>query len=113
LDGATGGLLLFYNKRAFCGVASNDKLLRRYIGGTQMLWFPADPIAGSRLHLRIVNTDNVASFFMSSSRTEWRKIWIRRGVFHSVPDLIGAIDEFMRLRPLYSSGMVRARRSAR
>jgi xylan 1,4-beta-xylosidase len=95
LDGAVGGLLLFYNQHAFCGVSASDRQLQLYKVGALATYFPAGPAVGRKLFLSVLNTDDVASFFISADGNAWRKICCFEvaGYNHNV------FDGFLSLRP--------------
>ena len=101
LEGAVGGLLLFYNQHAFCGVSASDKQLQVYKAGAPAPFYQAGPALGTKLQLRVVNLDNTASFFISADGNEWRKIcsFEVAGYNHNV------FDGFLSLRPaVFSMG---------
>ncbi|AKC78788.1 hypothetical protein XB05_08660 [Xanthomonas arboricola] len=108
-DGATGGLLLFYNGRAFCGLACAADRVRVYRIGQEQLFTPGGDAVGARVHLRVVNDDNVATFFLSGDGEAWRKVvsFEVAGYNHNV------FDGFLSLRPgvfAMDTGQVRCRR---
>jgi xylan 1,4-beta-xylosidase len=95
-EGATGGLLLFYNKRAFCGLASDQKKLHLYRMGTEATFIAGGgPAIGSHCFLRVNNNANVASFLLSANGTDWRTVcsFEVAGYNHNV------FDGFLSLRP--------------
>jgi len=98
---ALGGLLLFYDGRFFCGLASNASRFRSYKGGVEPLFVPALPAIGPNLFLRLVNDANVASFFYSHDGRTWTK--------HSSFEVSGynhnVADGFLSLRPaIFAAG---------
>ena len=72
--GAQAGLLLFYDEKLFCGVAADDKRLHRYKLGKPMLYPPGPPSPGSRLRLKVVNEDQVASFYVAQGESAWTRL---------------------------------------
>lgn len=101
LEGAVGGLLLFYNQHAFCGVSASDKQLQVYKAGAPSPFMTPGPALGARLQLRVINVDNTASFFIGAQGMEWRKIcsFEVAGYNHNV------FDGFLSLRPaIFSMG---------
>lgn len=68
-----GGLLLFYDNRLFCGIGAEENVLHAYKVGQEEGYPPPGPAVGRRLALRVVNDEDVASFFISRDGTAWRK----------------------------------------
>jgi xylan 1,4-beta-xylosidase len=98
---ATGGLLLLYNRRVFCGVASSATALHLYKLGAPELFVEPGPAAGPSPHMRLVAIDNVASFHISDSGATWRMVasFEVAGYNHNV------FDGFLSLRPaLFAAG---------
>jgi xylan 1,4-beta-xylosidase len=98
---AQGGLLLFYDEKFFCGLASNPTHFLSYKMGTQPLFTPSVAAIGANLFLRLVNDENVASFFYSRDGKAWTK--------HSSFEVSGynhnIADGFLSLRPaIFASG---------
>jgi xylan 1,4-beta-xylosidase len=72
LEGAiTGGLLLFYNEKFFCGMASDPDRIRAYAMGGEGMFEPRTPAIGRRLHLRVINEDQVGRFYYSADGKVW------------------------------------------
>lgn len=98
---AQGGLLLFYNDKLFCGVGAQADRLRAYKFGVEQEYPPPGPMRGRRLTLRLVNDENVVSFFLRQDGGAWRKIvsYEVAGYNHNMA------DGFMSLRPaIFASG---------
>lgn len=102
IESATqGGLLLFYNEKLFCGLGLSEGKLRAYRIGQEERWPPGDPTRARRLFLRLVNDENVVTFFHSEDERQWTKerSFEVAGYNHNVA------DGFLSLRPgLYASG---------
>ncbi len=98
---AQGGLLLFYNRNLFCGLASDGKALRNYKLGQELRFAPNTPNADLHLWLRACNVANVVSFFSSNDGVNWKKAnsYEVSGYNHNVG------DGFLSLRPaLFAAG---------
>ena len=100
LDGAQGGLLLFYDERFFCGLGSDGRRLRLYKMGAEPM-FGASPVPmGGKVFLRLINRENVATFFYSTDGADWEThtSFEVAGYNHNVA------DGFLSLRPaLYAT----------
>lgn len=99
---AQGGLLLFYDERFFCGLAADPRRLRSYkMGAPPFFGASTPPPAGRRLFLRLVNDDNVASFFYSADG----KAWTLQVSFEVAGYNHNVADGFLSLRPaIFASG---------
>lgn len=71
--GAEGGILLFYNHQLFCGIGSKSDHLIGYKLGQEMGYPSPGPSPGSRLSLRVVNDEEIATFFVRREGEAWRK----------------------------------------
>ncbi len=102
LDGAgQAGLLLFYNEKLFCGLGADADRLAAYKGGREQGYPPPGPGEGRRFSLRVVNDENVASFFVRSGSKPWRRTisFEIAGYNHNMA------DGFLSLRPaVFASG---------
>ena len=102
LDGAAqAGLLLFYNEKLFCGVGVGTEKLHAWRIGQEERWPGGAPIDVQRLHLRLVNDENVVTFYYSRDGQRWTKerSFEVAGYNHNVA------DGFLSLRPgLYATG---------
>jgi xylan 1,4-beta-xylosidase len=101
LGAGTGGLLLFYNDKFFCGLGAGPDTLRAYKHGSEQDYPSPGPAAGRRLSLRVINDENVASFFVRAENSAWRKAvsYEVSGYNHNMA------DGFVSLRPaLFASG---------
>jgi beta-xylosidase len=99
--GAEGGLLLFYNEKLYCGLGLSDGQLHAYRIGQQERWPPGGPASARRMHIRVVNDANVATFYHSTDGTRWTKerSFEVAGYNHNVA------DGFLSLRPgIYAAG---------
>ena len=96
-----GGLLLFYDEKFFCGLASDPKRFHSYKMGAPPYFSPSTAAPGPHLFLRLVNDENVASFFYSGDGKAW--------TLHSSFEVAGynhnVADGFLSLRPaIFASG---------
>jgi xylan 1,4-beta-xylosidase len=100
------GLLLFYDERLFCGVGSERDRLHAYkLGGPIEYPSPGEAV-GPVMSLRLVNVENVVSFYIGRNKGRWRKLISLEvsGYNHNMA------DGFMSLRPaLFASGRGEAR----
>ena len=104
-DGAAG-LLLFYNDKLFCGLGLGQDRLHAYRIGQEERWPPGAKTDARRLHLKLVNDENVVTFFHSRDGTRWTKerSFEVAGYNHNVA------DGFLSLRPgIYATGTGTAR----
>ena len=98
---AAGGLLLYYNARLFCGLGIGAGRLHAYRIGQEERWPGGADYAPRKVHLRLVNDENVVTFYYSEDGTRWTKerSFEVAGYNHNVA------DGFLSLRPgLYASG---------
>lgn len=101
VDGAQGGILLFYDEHYYCGVGSDGTRLHSYKMGAEPLFATPRALVMKSLFLRLVNRDNVATFFYRSNRTDWKTHVSLEvsGYNHNIA------DGFLSLRPaLYATG---------
>jgi xylan 1,4-beta-xylosidase len=98
---AQAGLLLFYDDKFFAGIGAEADKLHSYKIGQEQGYPPPGLAEGRTLSLRVINDENVASFFIRSGTKPWRKI-----VSYEVSCYNHNIaDGFMSLRPaLFVSG---------
>ena len=100
-DADEAGLLLFYNDALFCGLGLGGGRLHLYRTGDEQRFPPAPAIQARRLHMRVVNDENVATFSYSEDGARWTKAasFEVAGYNHNIG------DGFLSLRPaLYASG---------
>jgi xylan 1,4-beta-xylosidase len=106
IEGAVqGGLLLFYNEKLFCGLGLSDGKLHAYRIGQEERWPPGGPASSKRMQLRLVNDENVVTFFYSTDGKSWKKerSFEVAGYNHNVA------DGFLSLRPgVFAAGSGRA-----
>jgi xylan 1,4-beta-xylosidase len=102
LQGASeGGLLLFYDDKLFCGVGAQADKLHAYKLGKENAYPSPGPAQGRRMSLRVLNDENVATFFIRYGQTPWRKVMS----FEVSGYNQNMADGFMSLRPaIYASG---------
>ncbi|WP_374293333.1 family 43 glycosylhydrolase [Sphingomonas sp.] len=107
IEGDTAaGLVLFYNEKLFCGLGLGPERLHAYRIGQEERWPPGAPIDARRLHLKLVNDENVVTFFHSRDGRQWTKerSFEVAGYNHNVA------DGFLSLRPgIYAAGSGSAR----
>jgi beta-xylosidase len=106
---AQGGLLLFYDNRLFAGLGADAAKLHTYKVGHEQGYPPPGAAEGRKMSMRVVNDENVASFYLRSESGFWRKIvsYEVSGYNHNIA------DGFMSLRPaLFASGDGRVRFTA-
>ena len=100
-DGAIGGLLLFYNKRMYCGLGFSDTQLIRHRTGLDGPRRKPDGI-GKRLLIRWENNRHIVTFWTSTDGALWSKFDTQMEVsgYHH-----NTAYDFLSLRPgLYASG---------
>ena len=103
---AQARLLLFYNEKLFCGLSLDGERLHAYRIGQEERWPPGGPMARRRLHLKLVNDENVVTFFHSPDGVRW----IKERSFEVAGYNHNVADGFLSLRPgIYASGNGRAR----
>ncbi len=92
---AQGGLLLFYNDRLFLGMGHDGARMTTWRGGRASYW-PEPAPAVRRLFLKIVNQENIVTFFYSVDG----KAWTRHGVRSEVSGYnANTVDDLSSLRP--------------
>jgi xylan 1,4-beta-xylosidase len=97
---ARGGLLLFYDEKFFCGLASDLQHFRSYKMGNPP-FVPAIPAIGANLFLRLANEKNIASFFYSRDG----KLWTLHSSFEVSGYNHNVADGFFSLRPaIFAAG---------
>ncbi len=100
-EGATAGLLLYYNSRLYCGLGFDDAGLIMHRYGQERRRRDIDP-GTKKLFLRVKNREHIATFYFSLDGKLWRKFDVQMevsGYHHNV-----AYD-FLSLRPgIYSAG---------
>lgn len=100
-DEAQAGLLLFYNKRLYCGLGFDGRglVMHRY-GLERRGGMPAG--VGRRLHLRIENNRHIVTIHHSPDGERWTKYGVQMevsGYHHNVA------GDFLSLRPaIYAAG---------
>ncbi len=94
-NGAHAGLVVFYNEKLFCALETDGKNFRQYKMGAASLYDPVVKGVGGNLFLRVVNRENVASFYYSEDGKAWK--------LHSSFEVAGYNhnigDGFISLRP--------------
>lgn len=102
LTGAcVAGVTLFYNEKLFCGLGVGPGSLHAYRIGQEERWPGGAKIDAKRLFFKMVNDENVVTFFYSRDGRTWikdRSVEVA-GYNHNVA------DGFLSLRPgLYAAG---------
>lgn len=107
LDGdVEAGLLLFFNDRLFLGMGINGQGMISFRGGKASHWREPAPAART-MHLRIVNEQQIVTFYYSLDA----KSWTRHGVRSEVSGYnANVVDDLQSLRPaLYAARSGQAR----
>lgn len=110
LDGAQGGLLLYYSHRLFCGMGHDGQTMTTYRAGKAIPYWREPAPASSTVHLRIVNNANIVTQYYSADGLEWTRHGLRSEVSGYNTN---TADELLSLRPaLFATGegQVRFRR---
>jgi xylan 1,4-beta-xylosidase len=102
LAGASqGGLLLFYDDKLFCGLGAQAEKLHAYKLGKENQYPSAGPAEGRRMALRVVNDEDVATFYIRYGAAPWRKVMS----FEVSGYNQNMADGFLSLRPaIFASG---------
>jgi xylan 1,4-beta-xylosidase len=69
-EGALGGLTLFYNQRAYCGLGFSKTQMFTYHYGEEQSWMRQEVKAG-RVHIKIANRSQIVTFHYSLDGQEW------------------------------------------
>jgi xylan 1,4-beta-xylosidase len=69
---AEGGLLLFYDEKLSCGLGAAAGALNAYKHGGRNGYPSPGPAPGRRFGVRVVNDEDVASFFVRPEGGAWR-----------------------------------------
>ncbi|MBF7015686.1 family 43 glycosylhydrolase (plasmid) [Novosphingobium resinovorum] len=96
-----GGLLLFFNDRMFLGMGHDGTKMTTYRGGKAAYWQEPAP-ATRRLHLKIVNENNIVTFYYSADGRDWTRHYVRSETsgYHA-----NTMDDLVSLRPaLFAAG---------
>ena len=70
---AIGGLLLFYNEKAFAGVSSDGKNFTIYLSADKQITQPNK--LGSHFFLKIVNTGNICDILARKAKGQWDTLY--------------------------------------
>lgn len=98
---AQGGLLLFFNDRLFLGMGIDGEKMVSYRGGKPSYWSEPAP-ATRRMYLRIVNDQQIVTFYYSVDGEAWTRHGVRSEVsgYNS-----NTMDDLLSLRPaLFAAG---------
>ena len=101
---ATAGVLFFYSRRQYCGLAFNNRQLVRHRVGTDA---PRNKPEGRKMWIRFENRRHIAIFYTSPDGVNWTR-------FEPLMEVSGyhhnTAWDFLSLRPgLYASGQGQAR----
>jgi xylan 1,4-beta-xylosidase len=106
LDGAEGGLLLFYSERGFLGCGFDGKNVSTYAYGERHDWVHL-PLTSSKIALRITNDHQVVTMHFSTDNERWTKHPWQLEVSGIHQNVLGS---FLSLRPsLFACGAGRVR----
>jgi xylan 1,4-beta-xylosidase len=100
-EGASAGLLLYFNPRMFFGMGCDGAGMTTYVGGVPGYWREPMPPA-RRFHLRIDNDHHVLTYYWSLDGVNWTRHAIRGEASGCHANTMG---ELAALRPaLYAAG---------
>ena len=68
------GVMLFYNPKLFCGLGFGEMSMKVYLAGKAEILPTPRPPAGQRMFLRVVNDENVASFYWGKDGKTWTRL---------------------------------------
>jgi xylan 1,4-beta-xylosidase len=106
IDGAEGGLLLFYNERGHVGCGFDGKRLITYVYGERHDWMRIDLI-GSQVTLRITNDHHIVTMHYRVADGKWIKHPWQLEVAGMHQNVFGS---FLSLRPsLFACGSGKVR----
>jgi xylan 1,4-beta-xylosidase len=83
LDGAEGGMLLFYNNKAFAGTGFSPTRMKTFAWNDEQSWAGAD-MATSSVRIRVTNIENVVTWHYSHDDG---KTWAQNGLRMEVSGL--------------------------
>jgi xylan 1,4-beta-xylosidase len=69
-EGAQGGLLLFYNERAYCGIGFTPTHMFTYAHSEEQSWM-REATAGRTVHIKVVNRENIVTWHYSRDGKTW------------------------------------------
>jgi xylan 1,4-beta-xylosidase len=110
LDGdSEGGLLLFYNHKAFVGVGFDARQVKTFEFSEEQSWANA-PLVARRVRVRLTNDENVVTYHYS---TDGGRTWLLHGLRMEVSGYHhNVFGGFLSLKPaIYSVGSGRIRLS--
>jgi xylan 1,4-beta-xylosidase len=98
---STAGLLLFYNRRLYAGIAFSDKnLIAHRYGQDRLIPKPEEIVRQG--YMRLINDANIVSLYYSADGKTWKRYDMRMDVSGYQHNTVG---EFLSLRPaLYAAG---------
>lgn len=71
-DGVQAGITLFYSERMFCGFGFDGRQMFTYNYGQEQPWMRQD-VPSKTVRLKVVNRDNVVTFYYSRDGRAWIK----------------------------------------
>jgi len=83
IDGAEGGMLLFYNNKAFAGTGFTPTRMKTFAWNDEQSWAGAD-ITTTSVRIRVTNVENVVTWHYSH---DGGKTWARNGLRMEVSGL--------------------------
>ena len=106
-DGAEGGLLLFYNHKAFVGAGFDGRDVKVFAQAEEQPWMRS-PVSGRKIRLKVTNEDQIATFHYSKDDgRSWTLIDLRMEVSGYNQNTFGG---FLSLKiGLYAAGRGRIR----
>lgn len=107
LDGGEGGLLLFYNHKAFVGLGFNADTIKLWQYAEEMTWARA-PLPSGPLRVRLTSIDQIVTFWLShDDERSWQQHGLRMDVSGMHHNTFGG---FLSLKVgLYAAGTGRVR----
>lgn len=101
-EGAEGGLLLFYNHKAFVGVGFDGKQMKTFAQGEEQPWMRS-PVAARSVRAKVTNDEQIVTFRYS---TDEGKSWTTNGLRMEVSGYNqNTFGGFLSLKPaIYAAG---------
>ncbi len=99
---ATGGLLLFYSDRLYCGMGHDGEGIRTFRSGALLSYWQEPAANARRMQLRIVNDRHVVTQYYRMDGGDWRRHGLRMETsgYHT-----NTADGLLSLRPaLFAAG---------
>lgn len=107
LDGAQGGLLLYYSDRLFCGMGHDGGRMTSYRAGRDIPYWREPAPSTNVMHYRIVNDNHIVTQYYSPDGIAWTRHGLR---FEVSGYNTNTADELLSLRPgLFATGSGKVR----